>query len=183
MQAKKLNKTRVKEFNKLGAKQLNKPWSIKLNKLQANKSKWARNQISYIPHFKAHLDNLPKLLTTLLGTYPPRNMMTQQLAQVLLLTEIWGSVKLLVGIDHPYRTHRENQNDPTMQPTIIHSNQSTVWIHSDQDYSPLGILDSGTDVRSLGSGQNIDNCTRVNPQGPVRTRIPDTNSESNCDIF
>ena len=89
---------------------------------------------------------------------------------------------MLVGIAHPFRTHRANWHGPTIQPNITHSNQATGWGHSDWDYPPLRILDSGTDIRSRGSGQKIDNHTGVNPQGPIGTIIPYTNSASNCDI-
>ena len=65
--------------------------------------------------------------------------MMEQLYQVLLLTEIGGSVKFLVGIAHPFRIHRANWNDPTIRPTIVHSNQVKIWVNSDRDYSPLGI--------------------------------------------
>ena len=51
----------------------------------------AINQIAYITHFKSYLDNILRLLTTPLGKFPPRNMMIEQLAGVLLPTEIGGS--------------------------------------------------------------------------------------------
>ena len=125
----------------------------------------ARNKIAYILHFKSYLKNIPKLLTPPLGTFTPRNIIMEQRAQVSFPTEIVGSENISVGIAHLFRTHRANRNDRTIQPTIIHSNQSSGQGHSDGDYSPLGSLDSGTDAQRGGSGRNIDNCTGVNPQG------------------
>ena len=108
-------------------------------------------------------------------------MGTEQPAQVSLPTEIVGSVKFLVGIAHPFRTHTFNRNESTIQPTIIHSNQSTIPGHSDRYYSPLGILDIGTGVPR--SGRNIDNRTGVNPQGHIGTTISEFNSTSNWKKF
>ena len=76
-----------------------------------------------------------------------------------------------------------NWNDLTIKPTTVHSNKSTRRGNSNRDYSPLGSLDSGTDVKSRGSGRNIDKHTGVNTQGPIGTIIPESNSASNCDIF
>ena len=101
------------------AKKLKKRRKIKLNKLLANKRKFARNQIAYVPHLKYYLENIPKLLTTTLGTSPPRNMITQQPAQVLLTTEIGGSVKFSVGIAYPFRTHRSSLNKQTIYPSLV----------------------------------------------------------------
>ena len=107
----------------------------------------------------------------------------EQPSQVLLLTEIGGSVKLLVGITHPFRTHTENRNDPTIQPTTVHSNQVTGLVYSYRDHLPLSSLKSGTDVWIGVSGKNIYNRTGLNPKGPIGTIIPDTNIVSNYDIF
>ena len=144
-----------------------------------------RNQIEYIKHFKDYLKNLPNLLTTLLGKIIPRNLMTgtRKPAQVLLPTEIGGSVKFLVGIAHPLINHTANWNDPTIQPTIVHPNQSNGRGNSDQNYSPIGSLDSGNDVRIGVSGWNINNLTGVKPHGPTGTMITNNNSVRNCDIF
>ena len=95
-------------------------------------------------------------MTTPLGKPPPRNLATEQPDQVSLPTEIGGSVKLSVGIVHPFRTNNANHNNPTIQPTIVHSNQSTSWGHSDWNHFPLDILDSDPDAGSKGSGKNID---------------------------
>ena len=103
----------------------------------------------------------------------------EQPSQVLFPTEIEGSVKLSVGIVHPFRTHTVNRNDPTIKPTIIHSNQSTGPVHIDQDYSPLGNFYSGTYILIGGSGRNIDSCTGVNPQGTIKTIILEPNISSN----
>ena len=82
-------------------------------------------------------------MTTPLGKSITRNMITgmEQPSQVYLLTEIGGSVKLLVDIANPFRTHKANRKYPNIQPTIVHSNQATGPGHSDQDYSSLGSLD------------------------------------------
>ena len=40
----------------------------------------ARNQVAYIPHFKFYINNISKLLTTIFGKCPLRNLMTEQLA-------------------------------------------------------------------------------------------------------
>ena len=154
-----------------------------MGKLRSNKIKFERNQIEYIPHFKAYLDILPKLLTTPLGKWPPNNIMTENMSRVSFLIEIRGSKTFSVGIAYPFRTHRANCNKPNIQPTIIHCNQETVWGNSDWYYCPLGSLDSGTDVQIRGYGHNIDNRTGMNPQGPIGTIIPGTNSESKWNIF
>ena len=138
---------------------------------------------AYIPYLKSYLKNLPKLLTTLLGNSPPRNLVTEQPAQVLLKVKTGGYEKFLVGIAHPFRNHRARWNEPNIQPTILHSNQDTGWGHSDQEYYPLRSLKSGTDIISVGYGRNIDTHTWVNPQGTIRTVIPYTKSASNCNIF
>ena len=70
----------------------------------------------------------------------------EQPTQVSLLTEIGGSSKFSVGIAHPFRTHRANLNDPSIQLTIVHYDQEPVLGHSDLYYFPLGSLDSGNDV-------------------------------------
>ena len=65
------------------------------------------------------------------GKSIPRNLMMEQPFQVYFLTEIGGSLKFSVGITQTFRTHRENQNNMTIQPTIVHYNQATGWVHSD----------------------------------------------------
>ena len=109
--------------------------------------------------------------------------MTEQLSQVLLPIESWESENFSIVIAHPFSTQRSIWNDLTIQLTIVHSNQATRWGHSDRDYLPLGILKSDTDVLSKGSGRNIDNRIGVKLKGPIITIIPDTDSDSNCDIF
>ena len=69
----------------------------------------------------------------------------------------------------------------TIQPTIIHSNQATRPGHNDQDYFPIGSLDSGTDVTRYG--WNIENQTGMNPQVRIVTTIPESESASNRNIF
>ena len=59
---------------------------------------------------------------------------------------------------------------PTIQPTITHSNQSTGPVQSDQDYLPLGSLDSGTNFPIYR--RNIDNHIGMNPQESIVTTIP-----------
>ena len=63
----------------------------------------------------------------------------------------------------------KNGNNPTIQPTIVHSNQSIVPVHIDWDYFPLGGLYSVTDVPRFR--WNHDNRTGMNPQGPIVTTI------------
>ena len=65
---------------------------------------------------------------------------TEQPAQILLPTENGGSVKFSLGIVNSFRTHTENRTDPTIQPTIVHSNQATRIGHSDQENFPIGSL-------------------------------------------
>ena len=122
-------------------------------------------------------------LTTLLGKIIARNLMTgiEQPAQVSLSTEIGGSVKFSVGITNPFRTNTTNRTDPNIQPTTVHCKQATVLGHSDQYHTPLWSLDSGTDVPR--SGRNIDNRTSMNPEGPIVTTIPYSNSAGNFNIL
>ena len=123
-------------------------------------------------------------LNTTLGKSITLNLMmsTAQLSQVSLQTEIAGSVKFLVGIVNPFRTQTANRTDPTIRTTVVHSNQATRPGHSYKDYVLLGSLDSGTDVPR--SSRNIDKRTWMNPQGPtVTTKIPESNSASNRNIF
>ena len=101
--------------------------------------------------------------------------------QFLLQTEIGGSIKFLVGITNPLMTHTENQTDPTIQPTIVHPNQTTGPVQSDRYHYPLGILKSSTDVPR--SGWNIDNRTVMNTQGPTVTTLPESNNAINGNIF
>ena len=109
--------------------------------------------------------------------------MIEQPSQISLTSEIGGYVKFSVGITHPFRTHRENHNEPTIQLTTVESNQANRRWHSDWYYSHIGSLDSCTDDQSRGSRRNIYNRTGVNPQGSIGTIIPDTNSGSNWKIF
>ena len=102
---------------------------------------------------------------------------TEQLAQILLPTENGGSVKFSLGIVNSFRTHTENRMDPTIQPTIVHSNQANRPVLSDWYHLPLSSLCSGTDVpRSRGG---IDNCTGMKPQEPIVTMIPYYNNARN----
>ena len=80
----------------------------------------------------------------------------------------------MVGITHPFRSHKACCNGPTIQTTIPQSNQVTRWGHSDWEF-PLGILKSGTDVKSGIFGRNINNHTGVNPQDTPKTTSPDIN--------
>ena len=85
--------------------------------------------------FKPYLENLiqeTNLMTTPLGKSITRNMIMGTEDQVLLPTEIEGSVKFLVGIANPFRTHTANLTDLTIQPIIFHSNQVTGPVHSDR---------------------------------------------------
>ena len=65
--------------------------SNQIEKIPSKQKETPKNQIAYIAHFKYYLDNLPNLITTPLGKSLPRNIMTEKLSQVLLLTEIGGS--------------------------------------------------------------------------------------------
>ena len=85
--------------------------------------------------FKPYLENMiqeTNLMTTPLGKSITRNMIMGTEDQVLLPTEIEGSVKFLVGIANPFRTHTANLTDLTIQPIIFHSNQVTGTVHSDR---------------------------------------------------
>ena len=102
-------------------------------------------------------------------------------ALALLPTEIGGYVKFAVGTVNPFRIHTDNWTESTIQPIIVHSNQETVLLQSDWGYFSLGSLDSGTDApRSM---RNIDNLTGMDPQAPIVTKIPYSNSKRNCHIF
>ena len=68
---------------------------------------------------------------------------TKQPAQGLLPTEIGGSVKFLVGIVNPFRTHTVNRTKPTIQPTIFPSNQDIVTVHRERNYFLIGSSYSG----------------------------------------
>ena len=48
-----------------------------------------------------------------------------------LPTGIGGSVKFSVGIANQFRTHIENRMDHAVKSIIVHSNQSTITVHSD----------------------------------------------------
>ena len=79
-----------------------------------------------IPYLKAYLDNIPNpSLTTTPGKFPPMDLVTEQLDQVLFTIKTGRSEKFSVGIAHPFNTHREIWNAPNIQPTIVKSNQST----------------------------------------------------------
>ena len=92
---------------------------------------------------------------------------TEQLEEILLpTTEIGGSV----SIANTLRTDTDNRTDPTIQPTIVHIDQATKRVQSDQNHFPIGILNSGIGVPIYG--RNIDNHTGMNPQGPIITTIP-----------
>ena len=73
------------------SKKIEQTASNKIEQIVSEKKETSRNKIAYIPHFKAYLDNLTKLLTTPLGKSLPRNIMTEKLSHVLLPTEIGGS--------------------------------------------------------------------------------------------
>ena len=117
------------------------------------------------------------------GNSITRNLITgmEQSTQVSFLTEIGGYANFLVGIMNPFRTNKAHRTDPTIESAIVHSNQENRTGHSDRDYSPIRSLDSGTDVTRYG--QNIDNRTGTNSQGPIVTMIPEYNSFSNCNIL
>ena len=108
----------------------------------------------------------------MLGEYPPMHLVTEQTAhtnrtgmkQFLLPIKNVGSEEFSVGIAHPFGSHKACRNGPTIQTTIPQSNQVTRWGHSDWEFPPLGILKSGTDVKSGIFGRNINNHTGVNPQ-------------------
>ena len=128
--------------------------------------------------YSSQVDNL-QLLAPLLGEYPHKNMVTEQLyhtnsagmRQILFPIETVDSEEFSVGIAHTFRSNGARQNDLAIQPTIFQSNQDTGWGNSDQDFH-LGSLKSVTDVQSGYFRRNIDNRTVVNPQGPIRTIIP-----------
>ena len=103
-------------------------------------------------------------MVTLIGKSITRNWMTgtEQTDQISFpATEIEGAVKYPMGIANPFRTDAENRTEPAIKPTIVHSYQATVPVHSNQNHPPLESLDSGTDVPR--SGRNIDKHNRMNP--------------------
>ena len=119
-------------------------------------------------------------MTTPIGESITSNQMTgrEQLAQILLpTTEIGGSV----SIANTIRTDTENWNEPTIQPTIVHLKQVTVAGHSDRNHFPISILNGFIDIPR--SGQNIDNRTGMNQQGPIVTTIPESIGAKNCNTF
>ena len=69
----------------------------------------------------------------MLGKRLSSNLMVEQPGQLSLLIEIRGHEEFLVGIKHPFRTDKANQNDRTIQPTMFQSNQETRWRHNDRD--------------------------------------------------
>ena len=102
--------------------------------------------------------------------------------QVSLKTnEIGGSIKFLVRIANPFSTPTENWTGTNIQTTIIHSKQATSLVHIDWYHFHLRILDSDTGVPR--SGCNIYNRIGINPQGPIVTTFPKSNSAINCDIL
>ena len=117
------------------------------------------------------------------GNSITRNLITgmEQSTQVSFLTEIGGYANFLVGIMNPFRTNKAHRTYPTIESAIVNSNQENRTGHSDRDYSPIRSLASGTDVTRYG--QNIDNRTGTNSQGPIVTMIPEYNSFSNCNIL
>ena len=122
-------------------------------------------------------------MNTTIGNSINRNMMmgTEQLAQVLLPTEIVGYTTLLLGIANPLNNYTENWVYPTIQPIIFQYTQATGPENSDREYFPLGSLDSGTYVPI--SRRNIVNRTGMNPQAPIVITIPHSNIAKNCNIF
>ena len=56
-----------------------------------NKREPQEIKFAYNTHFKAYPDNKPKLTTTIIGKFPPMNMMTEQPSQVSLPIENVGS--------------------------------------------------------------------------------------------
>ena len=98
---------------------------------------------------------------------------TEQPAQILLpTTEIVGSI----SITNTLRTYTENQTDFTIQMTIVHLKQANGPVHIDWNHFLIGFLNSGIDVTS--SGWNIDNRTRMNPQGTIVNTIPEPDREN-----
>ena len=96
---------------------------------------------------------------------------------MFLTTELGGSV----SITNTLRADTVNWVDPTIQPTIIHSKQATGLGKSDQNHFPIRSLNSGIHVPR--SGRYIDNCTGMNPQGPIVSTIPESNRTNNFEIF
>ena len=92
-------------------------------------------------------------------------------------TEIGGSESIM----NPLVENIANQTDPTIQPTMVHFEQPTGPRHSYQKQFSIGSFNSGIDVPR--PGQNIDNFTGMNPQGPIVTTIPESNIANNCGII
>ena len=134
-------------------------------------------------YFLTCIDNLlaeSRQMTTPLGKSITRTLMTvmEPPSQILFLTtELGGSV----SITNILRTDTSNQTNPNIKPTIIHLKQAKVPGHNDQNHFPIKGSNSGIDVPI--SRRNIDNRTRINPQGPIVTMIPESNRANNCDIF
>ena len=94
----------------------------------------------------------------------------EQPAQILFPTnEIEGSISIMYTL----RTDTSKHTDPTIQPTRLHLKQANGPVHSELNHFLIRILNSGIDVTS--SGRNIDNPTRMNPQGTIVTTIPESN--------
>ena len=109
-----------------------------------------------------------------------RNRITgmEQPAQILFpTTEIGGSVSIANKIS----SETANRIDSTIQPTIINFKQETGTGHSECNHLSIRSLNGGIDVPRCG--QNIDNRTGMNPQGPIVTTIPEYNGYNNCDIL
>ena len=157
--------------------------SNQIKKITSKERKYQKIIFHIFPISKICLGSITNLLTTAIGKSLSRNMMTEELVQVSLLSEIRGPKKLSVVIAHLFSTHRESWNLPTIQPTIVHYNQATGWGNRERDYFTLGILYSGTDIQIRGHRRNINNRTGVYPQVLIITTIPESNSESNRNIF
>ena len=93
------------------------------------------------------------------------------------ITEIGGAVKHSMGIAHLFKADTSNKRDPTIKPTILHFSQDTGPGHIDWNNFPIRILNRVIDVPR--SGQNIDNRTGMNPQGPIFTTILESNGANN----
>ena len=106
--------------------------------IEQKKSKTIEQNASKTIDFITYLENMlseGNSPTTTFGEIITRNLMTgtEQSDQVLLPTEIGGSVKFLVGIANQFRTNRVNWTDHTLQSTIFHSNKYTELGYNDHD--------------------------------------------------
>ena len=110
--------------------------------IEENASETIEQNASKTIDLQYYLKNIiqeANLLTTSLGENITRNLLMgmEEPSQISFLTEIGGSVKLLIGIANPFKTHTENRKDPTIQQTIFHSNQAIRLGHSDQENFPI----------------------------------------------